>query len=404
MRAYVEDRWWKAVYEDGKRKRVKTERYGKGERYRARWTDMSGKWCSKSYDKKGDADAKIDEVKAELKAGTYIDPDAGKTDTAAFAKEWLKGLGGDIATKEKVRQILGKHFIPQFEGRPLEAVLTSTIRTWLGELPLEESTKAVLFVYVNSMFEAAVDDRLIRTNPCQARSLQKPRAPQRQVTPWNRDQVDSVHDNLLPRYRAMVLVGAGCGHRIGEVFGLAVDDILWDDEEIEIRRQVKFAGGKRLFAPPKHNSVRKGPLPRFTAQALREHMEQFPPVDVTLPWMEPGGELVTVKLVFTTTKGFPIHRSTFMTNPGGWKRGTSKTAFEPEQATGFHALRYFFAATYLENGGNPRGLADYLGHKDPGFTLRVYGHLMPNSRQRARKLLDDAWEAPRPKRAPESDG
>jgi hypothetical protein len=81
---------------------------------------------------------------------------------------------------------LGKHFIPHFTGRPLEACLTSTIRTWLADLPLEESTKAVLFVYVNSMFDAAVDDRLIRANPCQAKSLKKPRAANRLVVPWNR--------------------------------------------------------------------------------------------------------------------------------------------------------------------------------------------------------------------------
>ncbi len=393
MRAYVEDRWWKVVYEDGKRKRVKTERYGKGTRYRARWTDPSGKWRSASYEKKGDADDKIDEVKQDLKAGSYIDPDAGKTDVGAFATQWLIGLGGDPSTKERVKQSMNKHVIPYFTGRAVETVAPSTIRTWLGELALGEGAKSVLFVYVNSIFEAAVDDRLIRTNPCQAKSLQKPRPPQRRIKPWTRAQLDSVYANLAPRYRAMVPVGAGCGHRIGEVFGLGVDDIDWDNEEIEIRRQVKLVGSKRVFAPPKRNSVRKVPLPRFTAKALREHMDQFPPVEVTLPWLEPDGDPVTVRLVFTNLRRNPIHRSTFMTEPGGWKRGTSKTAFEPEQDTGTHSWRHYFAASYLEHSGNVRALADFLGHKDPGFTLRVYGHLMPNSRSRARQILDDAWES-----------
>jgi integrase len=402
VRAYVEDRWMKAVVVDGKRTRVKTDRHGTGHRWRARWTDPSGKWCSESFEKKGDADNKLDRIKQDLRENTYIDPDAGKTDTGAFAKEWLKGLGGDPATKEQVNRRLGKHFIPQFIGRPLEAVLTSTIRTWLGELPLEESTKAVLFVYVNAMFEAAVDDRLIRSNPCQAKSLQKPRAPQRQIMPWTRAQVDSVQANLAPRYRAMVPVGVGCGHRIGEVFGIGIEDIDWKNEEIDIRRQVKLLGGKRLFAPPKGNSVRRAPLPRFTAKALREHMEEFPPVAVTLPWMALDGEPITVNLVFTNLLGNAIHRTTFMSQPGGWKRGIVRTAFEPEQDTGYHATRHFYAGTYLENGGNPRALSDFLGHKDPGFTLRVYGHLMPNSRGRARHLLDEAWSAPRPERAPEN--
>jgi hypothetical protein len=33
-------------------------------------------------------------------------------------------------------------------------------------------------------------------------------------------------------------------------------------------------------------------------------------------------------------------------------------------------------------------LAEYLGHHDPAFTLRVYSHLMPGSHDRARRAID----------------
>ncbi|MGI8309983.1 hypothetical protein [Saccharopolyspora hattusasensis] len=33
--------------------------------------------------------------------------------------------------------------------------------------------------------------------------------------------------------------------------------------------------------------------------------------------------------------------------------------------------------------------ADYLGHKDPGFTLRVHTHMLPFSPNRARAAIDD---------------
>ncbi|MCC3765190.1 site-specific integrase [Glycomyces sp. TRM65418] len=391
--AHIEDRWWKVLYEDGRRKRVKSDRHGIGNRYRVRYIDPQGAERSKSFPdgKKEDAKDFLNNIEIEVKAGTYIDPEGGKTDTGEFAKEWLKGLGGDSATKEQVNRRMRKHFIPYFTGRPLEACLTSTIRSWLAALDLEESTKAVLFIYVNSMFEAAVDDRLIRLNPCQAKSLKKPRAANRLVVPWNREQLSSVQSKLAGHYQAMVPTGAGCGFRIGEIFGLAVEDIRFDDEEIDLRRQVKLLGSKRIFAPPKRDSVRTVPLPRFVAVALKEHMERFPPQEVTLPWGELDGEEVTFRLVFTNLRKAAIHRSTFMTNPGAWKRGIAKTAFGPDQDTGTHALRHFYASMFLENGGNIRALADFLGHKDPGFTLRVYGHLMPNSRGRGRQILDDAW-------------
>ena len=42
----------------------------------------------------------------------------------------------------------------------------------------------------------------------------------------------------------------------------------------------------------------------------------------------------------------------------------------------------------LDAGESIRALADYLGHADPGFTLRVYTHLMPASEDRARMAVD----------------
>lgn len=33
-------------------------------------------------------------------------------------------------------------------------------------------------------------------------------------------------------------------------------------------------------------------------------------------------------------------------------------------------------------------VAEYLGHADPGFTLRVYAHLFPSSEARARAAID----------------
>jgi hypothetical protein len=58
----------------------------------------------------------------------------------------------------------------------------------------------------------------------------------------------------------------------------------------------------------------------------------------------------------------------------------------------------FYANTFLEHGGNVRALSAYLGHHDPGFTLRVYGHLMSSSADRARSIIEGSWEASRSSR------
>jgi len=45
-------------------------------------------------------------------------------------------------------------------------------------------------------------------------------------------------------------------------------------------------------------------------------------------------------------------------------------------------------APLLHNGVDIRALAEYLGHTDPGFTLRVYAHLMLTASDHMRKAVD----------------
>jgi hypothetical protein len=58
-----------------------------------------------------------------------------------------------------------------------------------------------------------------------------------------------------------------------------------------------------------------------------------------------------------------------------------------------HALRHFYASVLLDAGKNVKALSLYLGHSDPGFTLRVYTHLMPSSETRTRKAISAMYRA-----------
>jgi len=53
-----------------------------------------------------------------------------------------------------------------------------------------------------------------------------------------------------------------------------------------------------------------------------------------------------------------------------------------------HALRHLYASVLLDAGESVKALAEYLGHSDPGFTLRTYTHLLPSSHERTRRAID----------------
>jgi hypothetical protein len=69
------------------------------------------------------------------------------------------------------------------------------------------------------------------------------------------------------------------------------------------------------------------------------------------------------------------------------------------------ALRHAYASVLLDAGESIKALSEYLGHSDPGFTLRTYTHLLPSSETRTRKAIDDAFtEEPEETEEPEPEG
>lgn len=64
---------------------------------------------------------------------------------------------------------------------------------------------------------------------------------------------------------------------------------------------------------------------------------------------------------------------------------------EDGKGNGMHALRHFYASVLIDAGESVRAVADFLGHADPGFTLRVYAHLLPATEDRARGVVDGTF-------------
>jgi len=76
-----------------------------------------------------------------------------------------------------------------------------------------------------------------------------------------------------------------------------------------------------------------------------------------------------------------------------WKPALVAAAQPDCRDGGMHALRHWYVSVLLHGGESIKALSEYLGHGDPGFTLRTYTHLMPASDERTRRLVDGAFAA-----------
>ncbi|MGW4461795.1 tyrosine-type recombinase/integrase [Micromonospora sp. NPDC004704] len=397
--AHIEDRWYKVMrHPDGRRERVKTELFGKGLRYRVRYVGPDGREHKKSFPDraKRDAEAFLVSTETDKLRGSYIDPTAGRLTFRVYAEEWLRTRSFDESTRETTEFRVRKHLLPFFGDRQLAAIKPGHVREWDRSMVgvLAPATRAVVFAHLRTILGAAVDDERIAKNPCSAKSVTPPRPVVRRVVPWKLDTVSAIRQGLAERYRPSVDLGAGCGMRQGEIFGLSPDDVDFDGGWIHVVRQVKIVRYRLVLGLPKNDRDRRIPLPASVATVLRAHFDAFPPVEVTLPWEDPASdEKVTLRLALTTTRRNVIKRNTF--DEKNWRPALIAAGLAPSRSTGMHALRHFYASALLDAGESIKALATYLGHSDPGFTLRVYTHLMPASEERTRHAIDDLF-APAP--------
>ncbi|UPK75578.1 site-specific integrase [Nocardioidaceae bacterium SCSIO 66511] len=361
--------------------------------YRVRWRDPDGRQRAKTFRLKRDAERHRDNVAADLVRGQYIDPDAGKVTFEKYAAGWLEAQTFDMTSRDIQGRALRRHVYPVLGGKQMRQIKPSTVQSWLRGLSISESYQHDVLGVVSAIFTAAVDDEVVRSNPCKAGSVRAPRRTSRKVVPWSVERVHAVRDALPERYRIVATLAAGLGLRQGEVFGLSVDDVDFLGGEVHVRRQVRqFSTGGLAFRLPKSKAERTVPLPSSVRDALAAHLAVLPAQRVVLPWGTPDGSPSGFDLIVTSKSGDALVRNEF--NRRVWVPALKGAEARPSRENGMHALRHYYASALLDAGENIRALSEYLGHTDPGFTLRTYTHLMPSSGERARRAIDAALRVP----------
>ncbi len=209
--------------------------------------------------------------------------------------------------------------------------------------------------------------------------------------------------------RAIPELAASCGMREGELFGLAAEDFGLDERIVRVRRQVKRVGCASVFALPKNDRERIIPLSGWDVEVIRRHISRYPPRPYSLPWEKPDGKPHTCSLLFRwASDGQHVKARSYSETV--WKPAIVQAGIIPEpkkdnrgraryattRREGIHQLRHYYASVMLAGGVSIKELAEYLGHADPAFTLRVYAHLLPSSHdprphchQRSVRLLDE---------------
>ncbi|MHB8247112.1 MAG: tyrosine-type recombinase/integrase [Acidimicrobiales bacterium] len=275
-----------------------------------------------------------------------------------WAAQWEEEATGHLraSTRARVQSAMRTHILPLLGDHVLTDLTASDIRRWLtglGDTGLSPASATRTFRVLSSCLLVAASDGLIATSP--ATGVRPPQIRRREQRYLSAGEVHLLANAIDPRYRALVLVGAWCGLRIGEMTGLRVRSVNPLKQTLNVVEQIVEVGGRLVPGEPKsHAGVRTVPVPRHVMQALAPHLAGKTPD----------------ALVFTAPEGGPIRRTLWAKR--FWQPAVTAAGLEPLRV---HDMRHTAVGLWLAAGATPLEVTKRAGHSSSAVILDVYGHL-----------------------------
>lgn len=272
-----------------------------------------------------------------------------------------------------------RYILDDIGRRPLDTLTRSDIAAWLNRLErrgLSAKTIANTHGLLSAALKAAVLAHIIESNPSE--SMRLPRAREvEMVAPrfLTAGECSALRDALPERERPLFVLLLGTGMRWSEATALRVGDVVdGQPATIHVTKAWKSTPGQsRYIGPPKSlKSRRHVVVAPMVMDALRSLLDQPPDA-----------------LLLTARRGGPVY-------PGAWRSrvwvpACAKARLVPPPRV--HDLRHTHASMLLSQPGvSLEMVQDQLGHENIQTTRKVYGHLMPEVRNRLAVAAADALE------------
>jgi integrase len=286
----------------------------------------------------------------------------------AYAAEWIETYTGRTSrgisedTPDDYRRRLNAEAIPFFGRMRLAEIEPRDVKAFVAEIGkrgISQNTVRLGLAPVRALLATALEEGLIRTNPAAGLRL----FVQRDESADHEDDVKALDEHELvallteipERERLFFEFLAQTGLRIGEAIEVRWGDVDLGERWLHVRRR-HYRG---RVAKPKGRKTRRL---RLTAAMARD-----------LWALRKATRAGDGELVFTAARGGRISPPNLMS------RVLKPAALRAElgEWPGFHTFRHTCATMLFRNGWNAVQVQKFLGHADPGFTLRTYVHLLP---------------------------
>lgn len=361
--ARVKDLWWTSG--TPKRKTNKHPDNGgnpSASRWLACWTAPDGRERTKAFPTKARARKYAEDMEADARRGTYVEPRAARTTVREWCATWLAGYRTRRAGTVRQAEVHIAQITAEFGDLPLAAVRPSQVRSWCARLKDEGAADSYVYALharLSQIMSDAVHDGILVRSPCSRRT--SPGAGRQRPYVATTAQVWALYDAMGERYRAAVLLAAFAGLRVAEACGLRVADV--DFLRGVISPAVQYPADE-LKTEVSRTPI---PIPRLLAERLSAQVAAYPAETIlTNAW---GQQLSP----WTLERHIRAARGKVDGLPGGFR---------------YHDLRHYFASLLIASGADVKTVQARLRHASAKTTLDTYAHLWPDRDESTRAAVE----------------
>jgi integrase len=307
---------------------------------------------------------------SEIIRKTWEPPEAQKPATKLkfgdYSQQWMDQRDLKDRTRQHYRKLLDHHLIPEFGALPLVSITPDEVRAWHAKMGKRgaPTIRAHCYGLLRTILGTAASDGKIGSNPCVIRGAGTSHRVHK-VRPATLDELEIIVGAIPEQYRLMVLLGAWCAMRYGELAELRRKDIDLTDEVVRIERGViRVNGGQFKVTTPKTDAgIRDVSTPPHLLPIVEDHLDRH---------VGPGPDA----LLFPSQRGTHLAPATM-----------NRWFYKARSAAGrddlrFHDLRHSGAVLAAATGATLAELMARLGHTTPQAAMR-YQHA---SRARDREI------------------
>lgn len=285
--------------------------------------------------------------------GKHVPPRDRRITVEEWCKQWLRSYeGGHRAKSLEGARVHVTMICSGLGDQLLSDVKPSAIRNWTAALSDDYATSTISRAHsrLHQILEDAVHDNLLGSNPAGRRTSPSSAKPKMYVL--STQQVWALYDEMPDRLKVAVLLGAFAGLRVSEACGLRKSDINFFKGTIHPRQQY---GGRPLKTAACDAEI---PVPRDLTDMIAASIARFPSDHVVTSAKTGKTNPCAVQLAVAAAR--------------------DKIDGLPEK-TSFHDLRHAYASMLIASGVDIVKVQARMRHSSAATTLRLYGHLLPDS-------------------------